>query len=418
MKLEKYSMGIGDRFARQGRAQLRAMLLAREQGVEVVPVWNKSHREHTIVHTAPASVRQEADAATAALAWGAPYHVDADHIGLKNVDLFLASSDFFTLDVADFIGHGADENDVRAFADRYAATAASLSIPGIGETFTISRERLESIARKYLPGVREAGRIYRHLAAAKGPDTFITEVSMDETDTPQTPEELFFILAGLAEEKVPAQTVAPKFSGRFNKGVDYVGDVAQFAREFDQDLCVIALAVKQFGLPAGLKLSVHSGSDKFSIYEPIRAALKRHGAGLHLKTAGTTWLEEVIGLAEGGADGLAIAKEIYAQALGRFAELAQPYATVIDIDPAKLPSAGTVNGWDGKAFADALRHDQACPGYNPHLRQLIHVAYKLAAEMGPRYLDALDRHEDSIARNVTANIYERHLKRVFIGASE
>ena len=101
------------------------------------------------------------------------------------------------------------------------------------------------------------------------------------------------------------QTIAPKFTGRFNKGVDYVGDLAQFEKEFNDDLAVIAFAVKEFGLPADLKLSVHSGSDKFSIYPAIRRAIRRTGAGLHIKTAGTTWLEELIGLASAGGEGLA-----------------------------------------------------------------------------------------------------------------
>src|SRR6185437_9725016 len=112
---------------------------------------------------------------------------------------------------------------------------------------------------------------------------FITEVSMDETDLPQTPPELLVILAALADEKIPLQTIAPKFTGRFNKGVDYVGDVAGFEREFSQDLAVIAFAIERYGLPASLKLSVHSGSDKFSIYAPIRRALADFGAGLHIK---------------------------------------------------------------------------------------------------------------------------------------
>ena len=162
---------------------------------------------------------------------------------------------------------------------------------------------------------------------------------MDETDSPQTPSELLVILAALADEGIPVQTIAPKFTGRFNKGVDYVGDVAQFEREFNEDLAVVAYAVKQYGLPANLKLSVHSGSDKFSLYAPIRRALARFGAGLHLKTAGTTWLEELIGLAEAGGSGLALAKEIYAEALDHVEELCAPYATVIDIDSQRLPSA-------------------------------------------------------------------------------
>ena len=181
---------------------------------------------------------------------------------------------------------------------------------------------------------------------------------MDETDSPQTPPELLIILAALADEEIPVQTIAPKFTGRFNKGVDYVGDVGQFEKEFNDDLAVIAFAVKQYGLPDTLKLSVHSGSDKFSIYAPIRRALGRFNAGLHLKTAGTTWLEEVIGLAEAGGDGLALAKEIYAGALDHVDELCAPYATVIDIDRKKLPSAATVNGWSAEQFVSALRHDQ------------------------------------------------------------
>ncbi|MBN1943148.1 MAG: hypothetical protein JW849_07620 [Phycisphaerae bacterium] len=414
MQIEKYSMGIGDRFAHQGKAQLQAMIQAQAAGATVAPVWNKSHREHTIIHTAPASVRAEADAAVKALGWKEAYHVDADHIGLKNVDLFLDASDFFTLDVADFTGQAAGEDDIRAFVEKYSKYAGELAVPGIDETFHVTKNRIEDIAAKYLLAVREAGKIYRHVEGKKGKGNFITEVSMDETDNPQTPEEMFFILAAVADEGIPAQTIAPKFTGRFNKGVDYVGDVAQFAKEFQQDIAVIAFAIREFGLPANLKLSVHSGSDKFSIYGPIREAIRKFGAGLHLKTAGTTWLEELIGLAEAGGQGLAIAKDVYAAALGRFDELCGPYATVIDIDRNKLPSAEIVAGWGGQDYAAALRHDQACDAYNPNFRQLLHVGYKVAAEMGERYLDALKEFEEVIAKNVTENILERHLKRIFL----
>src|SRR5947208_1845006 len=224
LTLARYSIGVGDRFAHQARAQLRAFKLAAERGSGVIPVWNKSNREHTIIGSEPGEAR--------------------------------------------------------------------------------------------------AG-----------------------TDAPQTPPELWLILAALADEGVPVQTIAPKFTGRFNKGVDYVGNLKQFEKEFRQDLAVIAFAVKKFGLPANLKLSVHSGSDKFSIYGPMRRAITDFGAGLHLKTAGTTWLEEVIGLAEADGEGLALAKEIYTKAREKREELCAPYAAVIDIDPAKLPSAAEVGGW-------------------------------------------------------------------------
>ena len=415
VQLPKFSMGIGDRFAQQGRAQLSAFVKARSLGVEVAPVWNKSNREHNIVHSTPDSVRREADDAVRALNWQGPYFVDADHINLKTVDAFVPHSDFFTIDVADFIGKPCDANDLKTFVAAHQHLGGALRIDGVEGALDVSATRIESIGRKYLFAVQEAGRIYRHIVAAKGAGNFVAEVSMDETDQPQTPVELLVILAAIAAEGIPVQTIAPKFTGRFNKGVDYVGDVAQFEREFNDDLSVIAFAVRTFGLPANLKLSVHSGSDKFSIYPAIRRAVQRHGAGLHLKTAGTTWLEELIGLASAGGDGLAIAKEVYTSALGRFDELCGPYATVIDIDPTQLPAASQVQSWDAEHFAQTLRHDPANPRFNPNVRQLLHVGYKVAAQMGDRYLQALRTNETIIAQNVAENIFERHLRKVFIG---
>ena len=407
--IQKHTFGMGDRFAHQGAAQLRAIMLAREAGYPVCPTWNKSNREHTIVHSQPADLRAEADAAVAALGWQGDYYVDADHIGLHTVDAFLASSNFFTLDVADFTGKPADEPDLADFAHGMGKYLGVLPIPGISPPVVLTVETVRAAAAKFLLAMKEAGRIYRHIAGRKGADAFVTEVSVDETDTPQTPVELFLILAMLAREGVPVQTIAPKFTGRFNKGVDYVGDLAQFEKEFDEDLCVIAYAIHEFGLPATLKLSVHSGSDKFSLYPIINRLLKKHGAGLHVKTAGTTWLEEVIGLAESGGEGLVLAKAIYAGACGRFAELTGPYATVIDIDMSQLPDPSVVNAWTADRYVAALRHNPECPEYNRHFRQLIHVAFKVAAEFGARYTDALVAHEAVIARNVTSNLLDRHL---------
>ncbi len=414
MILSKYSFGVGDRFSHQGKAQLAAIIKAKQQGINITPVWNKSNREHTIIGTKHADTRREADAAVKACDWDAPYFVDADHIGLGNVDKFIESSDFFTLDVADFIGKPTDKSNVDSFIKKHKKYIGSLSIDGIDKPLEITEERIDRIANKSLLAAQQAGKIYRHIVAAKGEDNFITEVSMDETDQPQTPVEMLFILAAIADEGIPARTIAPKFTGRFNKGVDYVGDIAQFAKEFEEDLAVVAFAVKEFGLPGNLKLSIHSGSDKFSIYGPMKKAMKKFDAGLHIKTAGTTWLEELIGLSMAGGEGLVIAKEIYAAALTRMDELCGPYATVIDIDPAKLPSAQEINKWDGHQFAAALRHDQSCPRFNPNLRQLLHVGYKIAAEMGTHFTDALDKYEQTIAANVTENIYERHIKPLFL----
>jgi hypothetical protein len=403
--LGRFSLGMGDRFAQQGRAQLAACLKAKAAGVDVTPVWNKSHREHTIVGSRPADVRREADEAAAALAWDGAYFVDADHIRLETVEQFIEASDFFTIDVADSIGKPAGE----AALDAFCSEAGDCS-----GAFGLTPHSVRRIAGKYLNAVQEAARIYSRVERAKGRGAFITEVSMDETDAPQTPDELLVILAALAREGVPVDTIAPKFTGRFNKGVDYVGDVAQFEREFEFDIEAIRIAVERYGLPARLKLSVHSGSDKFSLYPVIRRVTARTGAGVHVKTAGTTWLEELIGLAEAGGEGLVLAKEIYAEALAHREDLCAPYAAVIDIDPARLPAASDVAGWDAQRFVAALRHDPACPDFNPDLRQLLHVGYKIAAKMGERYLRLVRACEETVSRNVTLNLYERHIRPLWL----
>lgn len=378
MEISKYSFGIGDRFAHQGVNQLKALVAAEKKfGVHFTPVWNKSNREHTIVGTEPMSTRQEADAAVKALGYRDAYFCDADHINLSNVDKFIDACDFFTIDVADFIGKSGTAED------------------------------------RYLPAVKEAGRIYRHIAERKGADNFVTEVSMDEVPVAQQPEEIRYILTELAKERVPLQTFAPKFTGRFNKGVDYVGDLVQFEREFEEDLEVLRWAVDELGLPPNLKLSIHSGSDKFSIYPIMGRLIRQHDAGIHVKTAGTTWLEEIIGLSLADPAALALAKRIYRIALARKDELSVPYASVIDINAAKLPAPETVDGWDAQTFARTLRHDEDDPLYNPDFRQLVHVSFKVAAELGEEFLAALDRNLDVIGREIEANIGERHVRRLF-----
>ena len=412
--LPRYSFGVGDRFAHEAEAQLAAFEKLAAAGIVVAPVWNKSNREHSFIGSEPGSVREAAARAVAARRWPHPWFVDADHIRLETVDRFLESSDFFTIDVADSIGRPAAEADVKAFVARHPELGKPVALPGITKVFRLSEDSVASIPRKYLLACREAGVIWRHIERARGDDA-VVEVSMDETDEPQTPPTLLVILALLAEEKIPLQTIAPKFTGRFNKGVDYVGDLVQFEQEFSDDIAVCAFATATYGLPESLKLSVHSGSDKFSLYPVIRRTLARTGAGVHLKTAGTTWLEEVIGLAEAGGDGFALVKEIYASALDHVDEFCAPYATVIDIDRARLSPAAEVAGWSGPRFAAAIRHVPANPAFNPHMRQLLHVSFKVAAKHGSRYLDLLAANREIVARQVTENIFDRHLAPLFLG---
>jgi tagaturonate epimerase len=410
--LGKYSIGMGDRFGHQAGAQLAAIIKAAGNGVEITPVWNKSNREHTTIGTLPWDVRIEADSAVKKAGYKKPFFVDADHINFDTVDRFIESSDFFTIDVASYIGKKTEEKNISAFVESVEKYTGKLKISG-SLSLNTSRDQIQQIAEKYLFAAIRAGEIFRKIETIKGEGKFITEVSMDEVPNPQTPVELLFILKMLSDEKIPVQTIAPKFSGRFNKGVDYVGDPLKFAEEFEEDLLVIDFAVKEFGLPENLKMSIHSGSDKFAIYPHIGSVIKKYDKGIHLKTAGTTWLEEVIGLAVSGGKALEFAKDIYIDSLEDIDELCAPYADVIDINTALLPSAADVKSWNSEKFADSLRHVPGNKDYNPNMRQLIHVAYKLAAKKMDEYFALLEANEKVVSQCVFENIYDRHICRLF-----
>lgn len=411
--LGKYSFGLGDRFGHQGGAQLKALIMAEKKGIEITPVWNKSNREHITIGTHPSDVRQEADFVTKQAGYNKAYFVDADHINLDTVDRFIEFSDFFTIDVASYIGKKATDHEIDEFMKGTGKYTGTIDIPGTSLTLHTTTEQIKDIAENYLFAAIKAEEIYSKIENTKGKGNFITEVSMDEVPVPQTPVELFFILKMLASRNIPVQTIAPKFSGRFNKGVDYVGDPQKFAVEFESDLMVIDFAVKEFGLPANLKMSIHSGSDKFAIYPLIGSIVKKHNKGIHVKTAGTTWLEEVIGLAESGGEALAFVKQIYAKSLEKTEELCAPYADVIDINTSLLPSADEVSNWDNIKFAGALRNVPGNKDYNPNMRQLIHVAYKLAALQMEDFFRLLEANEETVAQCVYDNIYERHICRLF-----
>jgi tagaturonate epimerase len=415
MELEKYSFGIGDRFGFECTAQLRALQKAGAGGARIVPVWNKSNREHAIARTVPEDARKASDEAVRACGWTDSYYVDADHIGLATVDPYIQSHNFFTIDVADYIGKPPSAETAVSFFAAMAPYQGALSIPGMEAPVQITEPVLAEFAGKYLCAISEAGSVYRHIAERKDAGDFISEISVDEARGPQSPVELLLILAGIAREGIPIQTIAPKFTGSFLKGVDYVGDPRQFDREFKDDLAVIAFAVSHFNLPRNLKLSIHTGSDKFTLYPLMHRAIERAGAGIHLKTAGTTWLEEAIGFAASGGAGLALVNDIYGESYRRFDELCEPYLAVINIDKRQLPLPERVNSWTSAEFVQALRHDQFCSQYNPHLRQLLHIGFKVAAGMRGRFVEMLGECRSAIEENVTRNLYERHICPLFLG---
>ncbi|MDC7219172.1 MAG: tagaturonate epimerase family protein [Spirochaetales bacterium] len=414
MELGKYSMGIGDRFKEEGTAQLKAIKQAEAEGIIITPVWNQSAREHDTIGSLPVHTRMEADEAVSLLGWNHDYFVDADHVNRETLKRFTTHCDFFTLDVASFIGIApANEDELADAILDCRSFVGELQLEGLSEPVILTGDGIDRTVRGYFSATKEAAALYRTVEEKKGAGNFITEVSLDESDTPQSRADLFIILALLAREGVPVQTIAPRFSGEFNKGVDYVGDPEQFAREFEADLAVVSYAVKTLDLPQSLKLSVHSGSDKFSLYGPINAALKKFDAGLHLKTAGTTWLEEVIAITEKSSNGWDFFRKLYGEALERFDELCGPYKEVLDINRENLPSLKALNSWFGDDFAEALRHDPSHPKYNRDLRQLMHVSYKLAAEKGKDFFPLLKQVRWFREQNVMENLYERHIKPIF-----
>jgi len=412
-KLSKYSFGMGDRFAHQAKYHLQAITNAASKGIDVTPVWNKSNREHTTIGSKPADTLKAVEEAIKAKSYSHQYFIDADHINLQTVEGFLDYANFFTIDVASYIGTKADEKEKDNFLKTVEKYITNLEVPGITEKFEISKSYVEELIDTYLYAAEMANKTYKIIEDAKGKGNFITEVSMDEVENPQKPSDLFFILAMLAFYNVPVQTIAPKFTGRFNKGVDYVGDVSAFRQEFEDNLMVIDFAVKEFNLPEELKISIHSGSDKFSIYPAIKEMTQKHDKGFHIKTAGTTWLEEVIGLAKAGGDALKLVKEIYAESLTDIDGLAAPYADVIDINKEELPTAEVTNSWSGQDFVDALLHIPNSEKFNPNMRQLIHVGYKLAADRIEEFNKQIIENKDVVGQCVYENIYDRHLKRLF-----
>ncbi|MGI9242518.1 MAG: tagaturonate epimerase family protein, partial [Verrucomicrobiales bacterium] len=155
----KFTFGVGDRFGQSATSQLSAFVRARQAGIELVPIWNKSNREHLIVGSEPAATRAAADQAVAELGWDGEYLLDADHINLDTVDRYVPHCDFFTLDVADVIGEAADATTLESFVERH---------PELIGQFGITREDVEATARQFLAATHSAGEIYRHILERKG----------------------------------------------------------------------------------------------------------------------------------------------------------------------------------------------------------------------------------------------------------
>jgi hypothetical protein len=292
------SFGFGDRIGLATPGHIAALRTADPAG-RIAPIFaQQSVRENERLHRTPEAVMVAAIWSVFAEDWRRPWGADADHVKEPaHVAPFVAAGyTFFTVDPSDYVDNAAQTDDLPtlrikcdalpwdALATDYAALhafycAQPVAIEGLTLHFT--EETLLRGLAKYGRAIAHTLAITATLRAALGAAPFDLEVSVDETDTPTSVHEHYFIANELLARGAPVVSLAPRFVGKFQKGVDYMGDLA----EFEAELVRHAAVMRHF---ARYKLSIHTGSDKFSIYP----AIARHaGSQVHVKTAGTSYLE-------------------------------------------------------------------------------------------------------------------------------
>ncbi len=413
ISLDKYSFGFGDRFSLHGEAFLQALKKANDSGLQITPVWNKSFRGYSFVGDDAATVKEKVDKLMQNHTWCKQYHIDADHIKYDNVSEFIDSCDYFTIDVSGYIRKLAHYDEMDSFIKANQKYIGRMNVPGMSETFQVFENMITSFAGMYLLAAQKAGEVYQLIKKRKGHKNFITEISMDEVHYSHSPLELFFILNALAYYDVDFQLISPKFIGRFNKNVEYAGDTEKFKAELEMYLKMINFAIEEFNLNPDLKLSIHSGSDKFAIYPVIKDVIQKFDAGIHIKTSGIGWLDSIMYLAELEGEAYDFVKEIYVTSYEDFSELVTPYDKVIDINKSKLPSPDEINKLNGKQFKAALDNNSGNEDYNPTLRQFMSCAYKTAACQKEKYEDLVNANLEMINKQIEENLFEKHFSQIY-----
>ena len=358
------SFGFGDRLGLATPGHVRALKAA---GGGIVPVFaQQSARELARTGRTPHDVLNTATWGAFAEGWTGPQGADADHLKTTaDVDAYLAAGfTMFTIDPGDHVGHLEPDVTPRDLRIEFATlpwpeletTPAALLARYEGRTFDVeghvigfSEETLVRAALKYARAVRHVTMMYRHLVAAAGARLVEIEVSVDETDTPTSPPEHVFVATELRRLGVTWTSLAPRLVGRFEKGVDYIGDAAVF----EADWRIHASIARVLG---PYKLSLHSGSDKFSIYR----AVATHTRGVvHVKTAGTSWLEALRTLAAMDAP---LFRELYRFARECYDDDRASYHVSARVDAA--PDADTLSDQQLPALLDDF-----------HARQVLHVTF-------------------------------------------
>ena len=388
------TIGLGDRLGSAGPGHIAAI---RDRLAWPV-LAQQSVRELTLTGRTYADVL---DASTWAVfqegfreAWGA----DGDH--LKTVEwVNTALSTGFTMITADVSDHLHGDMAAKSEAEVHAAyarldaayrkemeghyLAAGYPLPG-GGSVRFTRPELERTVMTYRDALAQAVRLYRAGASVRGEAGFDFELSIDETETPTTPQAHLFMAQEARRAGVALTSLAPRFVGEFQKAVDYIGSVAEFEKSFAVHAALAA--------SLGYRVSVHSGSDKFSVFPAVG---RLSGGRFHLKTAGTSWLEALRVVAAADPD---LLRALYAFARESYPKARTLYHVTPDL--AALPGAQGLSDADCRALLDDV-----------NARRVLHITYGeilAAPDLASRFFDLLSRRSADYSRALCAHI-GRHL---------
>jgi hypothetical protein len=404
------SAGFGDRLGRATPGHVRALrtALATAPGHTVVPIFaQQSMRENARTGRTPDGVLADATWGAFQAGWRGSVGADADHLKTTDdVDACAAAGyTFYTIDPGDDVDSGADTATPEAIGEQVSALPwarlestpgdllrryAERELPLDSMRITLDGLAVLRAAAKYGGAVAHVAALYRHLAAKRIP--FELEVSVDETETPTTLVEHIYIASELKRLGVRWVSLAPRYVGRFEKGIEYIGDLDALARDLGGHAAV-ARALGPY------KLSLHSGSDKFTVYPLLAEAT---GGALHLKTAGTSYVEalRVVAECEPG-----LFHEIVALARERYPADRASYHVSAEVEC--LPDMTQVGDTE---LADLLDE--------PNLRQALHVTFgSVLAAYGPRLRAVLDAHADDYAVVLERHLY-RHLEPLLRASEE
>ena len=387
------TVGCGDRL---GLATTGHILAAKK--VQISPVLaQQSMRELTMTGRTFRNVVDDACFLVFAEDYRDGYGADGDHLKtIKDIDTALAvGMPMITLDLSDVMNAAAGDWDAaavdKAFAELPAGLRNLVDAEYAGKNFVLSDNvtvALDALTARrcavmYTSALDFAFQVYEHLKAARG-DEFDLEISIDETSSPTLPGHHLFIVRELRRRGVEFSSLAPRFIGEFQKAVDYIGDLDEFDRQFR----VHALIARNYG---NYKISVHSGSDKFAVYPTVGRETRHY---LHLKTAGTSWLEAVTVIAQNDP---ALYRDMHQCALDNVEAMLKLYHITADFN--KIPAVSTLSDAELPALMEM-----------PEARQLLHINYGpiLTGNLRERFFKAMHKFEDAYNARIEAH-FDKHL---------